>query len=957
MAIFKCKMCGGTLEIDNTSVALCEYCGTKQTVPVADDEKKLGLYARANKLRIMCEFDKAAGIYESIVTEFPEESEAYWGLCLCNYGIEYVNDPVTNKKVPTCHRSSFDSIFDSNDFEMVMENADSNARSIYREEAKVIEDIRKSIIEVSSKEEPYDIFICYKETDEKGDRTIDSVIAQDVYNALIEKGYRVFFSRITLEDKLGQEYEPYIFAALNSAKVMLAFGTNYEYFNAVWVKNEWSRFLNFIEKGEKKTLIPCYKNIDAYDMPKEFAKLQAQDMGKVGAIQDLVRGVEKIIQKNKPISTRDNIINNSSSATVDSLLKRAHMFLEDGDWTSADEYYEKVLDINPECAEAYLGELMVDLKVCKQSDLKNCIEPFDTNSFYQKIIRFADTKLTNELKEDILYINERNEIARKDSIYEKAISIYQKSKTAYRYKKRELYKEAYNLLDTISDWKDSAQISEEIRALDEALRIEDEQKDIEIKRIAEEHKLKTKRWITFGTPILVVFILFLLTLINVIIPSIKYNSAIKFMNNKEYQKAIDCFVNFEDYKDSSAQIQECYYLLATGYFDNGNYNGAIDSYSNVKDYKDSQNQINECYYLIATEFFNNKEYDEAILSYKQIDTYKDSKTQIQISNYLLGKDYLASGNLNKAAISFGKAGNYLDAKKQSRAIWDKIAVRETIAAGGHNSVALKLNGTVVATKIYTEGSTFNDRNDEGQSNVNGWKGIIAIAANEYYTFGLKSNGSVTIAGKNSGNFDKISSWTDIVAISAGWSNIVGLKSDGNVVIAGVESSVESEVSSWTDIVAVSTGRYVTAGLKVDGTVVATAYQDEVSNWTDIVAISAGDGHVVGLKSNGTVVVSGENNLYGKCDVFDWCDIIAISAGRDSTIGLKKDGTVVVAGKVQSNGSDDSKQPITSWKNIVAIEAGSAHALGLKADGTVVAAGNNWNSELNVESWKNIKKID
>ena len=188
MAIFKCKMCGGTLEIDNTSVALCEYCGTKQTVPVADDEKKLGLYARANKLRIMCEFDKAAGIYESIVTEFPEESEAYWGLCLCNYGIEYVNDPVTNKKVPTCHRSSFDSIFDSNDFEMVMENADSNARSIYREEAKVIEDIRKSIIEVSSKEEPYDIFICYKETDEKGDRTIDSVIAQDVYNALIEKG-------------------------------------------------------------------------------------------------------------------------------------------------------------------------------------------------------------------------------------------------------------------------------------------------------------------------------------------------------------------------------------------------------------------------------------------------------------------------------------------------------------------------------------------------------------------------------------------------------------------------------------------------------------------------------------------------------------------------------------------------------------------------------------------------
>jgi hypothetical protein len=124
---------------------------------------------------------------------------------------------------------------------MVMECAEPVARAIYREEAKVIEQLRTGIIEVSSKEEPYDIFICYKETAPDGNRTIDSVMAQDVYDALNAKGYRVFFSRITLEEKLGVEYEPYIFAALNSAKVMLVFGTDYEYFNAVWVKNEWSR--------------------------------------------------------------------------------------------------------------------------------------------------------------------------------------------------------------------------------------------------------------------------------------------------------------------------------------------------------------------------------------------------------------------------------------------------------------------------------------------------------------------------------------------------------------------------------------------------------------------------------------------------------------------------------------------------------------------------------------------
>lgn len=298
MVVFNCKMCGGDLNIiEGKSVCMCEYCGTKQTVPYADNEKKVNAFNRANHLRSSCEFDKAAGVYETIISEFLDEAEAYWGLILCKYGIEYVDDPATSCKIPTCHRSSFDSVMDDQNFELVMEYSDSVSRAVYRNEAKVIEELRTAIIEVSSKEEPYDIFICYKENDASGERTIDSVIAQDVYDALTEKGYRVFFARISLEDKIGQEYEPYIFAALNSAKVMLVFGTNYENFNAVWVKNEWNRFLSMIEKGEKKTLIPCYKNIDAYDIPKEFKKLQAQDMGKIGALQDLVRGVDKIIGK------------------------------------------------------------------------------------------------------------------------------------------------------------------------------------------------------------------------------------------------------------------------------------------------------------------------------------------------------------------------------------------------------------------------------------------------------------------------------------------------------------------------------------------------------------------------------------------------------------------------------------------------------------------------------------
>ena len=112
---------------------------------------------------------------------------------------------------------------------------------------------------------------------------------------MTQEGFKVFFSRITLEDKLGTAYEPYIFAALNSAKVMVVIGTKEEYFNAVWVKNEWSRFLALIRDGKRKILIPAYRDMDPYDLPEEFSHLQAQDMSKLGFMQDLIRGIKKLV--------------------------------------------------------------------------------------------------------------------------------------------------------------------------------------------------------------------------------------------------------------------------------------------------------------------------------------------------------------------------------------------------------------------------------------------------------------------------------------------------------------------------------------------------------------------------------------------------------------------------------------------------------------------------------------
>ena len=150
--------------------------------------------------------------------------------------------------MPTVNRAQFTSIYDDANYKAALEYADSAQREIYEKEADAINNIQKGILTISQKEEPFDIFICYKETDENGNRTPDSVLAYDLYHLLSKEGLKVFFARVTLEDKLGTAYEPYIFAALSTAKVMVVMGTKPEYFNAVWVKNEWSRYLKLVEE-------------------------------------------------------------------------------------------------------------------------------------------------------------------------------------------------------------------------------------------------------------------------------------------------------------------------------------------------------------------------------------------------------------------------------------------------------------------------------------------------------------------------------------------------------------------------------------------------------------------------------------------------------------------------------------------------------------------------------------
>ena len=612
MSVFKCKMCGGTIEFEQgATVGVCDSCGTKQTLPRLDDDKKANLYDRANHFRRNNDFDKAMSIYEQILNEDNTDAEAYWSLVLCRYGIEYVEDPASHKRIPTVNRAQFTSIFADEDYKSALQYADGYQKTIYEDEAKAIDEIQKGILAISQKEEPFDVFICYKETDANGRRTQDSVLANDLYHQLTQEGFKVFFARITLEDKLGTAYEPYIFAALNSSKVMVVLGTKPEYFNAVWVKNEWSRYLALIKNGAKKMLIPAYRDMDPYDLPEEFSHLQAQDMSKLGFMQDLIRGIKKIIEADAPKQTvKETVIVGANNAATTPLLERVSLFLEDGKWQDANIYCEKVLDIDPKNAEAYLGKLMVELQVRNRKQLADCAEPFDDRDNYSKVLRFGDEALEKEMRGYITHINERNENTRLTGIYNSAKNamsaantesafktaadtfatipgfkdadtlaeqclekaeicrkdaVYSTAKSKMIGEKVASYEEAIKVFQTISGWKDSdEQIYacqkkiEEIKAKEEADRLEAERKAEERRIAAEKAAKKRKKAFAIGTPIVAACIAFLIVLTTVIIPNSKYNAAVALMNNKKYDEAITAFEAMDGYKDSENQLENCY---------------------------------------------------------------------------------------------------------------------------------------------------------------------------------------------------------------------------------------------------------------------------------------------------------------------------------------------------------------------------------------------------------------
>lgn len=448
--MLRCETCGGELNYsDDLKSAVCLNCGNEYHFKGEKSEALILALNTANAKRIACDFDGASIDYKAVIGREPDDAEAHWGLVLSTYGIEYVEDPRTKNRIPTCRRTVKASILENEDYLLALNNAAYEQKEIYKEKAAIIDRLQKKIKRQLEDEEEYDVFISFKSTDESGHPTEDRQIARRIYDELTRRGIKTFFSEITLKSRLGEDYEPIIYKALYSCKFFILVATSEENMNSAWVKNEWSRYRDRVfDEALSNAGCAVFKNIKLNELPS-FLRGQGIDLVKYPAggyeieiadglsarfglikkneeAEEIKRQLEEQKKLQQSLEDKLKVIESTShggesaSKTVQSMLVRAKQFAESGEFENAISKIDEVLDVAPTYSEAWVNlfyfkhnttvekglalmgaKLLQEGGTCKEySDIlqynQRVLDSFK-EKYYQNALRYADENQREKL--------------------------------------------------------------------------------------------------------------------------------------------------------------------------------------------------------------------------------------------------------------------------------------------------------------------------------------------------------------------------------------------------------------------------------------------------------------------------------------------------------------------------------------------------------------------------------
>ena len=376
-----------------------------------------------------------------------------------------------------------------------------------------------------------------------------------------------------------------------------------------------------------------------------------------------------------------------------------------------------------------------------------------------------------------------------------------------------------------------------------------------------------------------------------VVPSVKYNDALKFIENGDYEQAITKLTEAGSFKDAEEQLLESKYLLAADYQAAEEYGKAAILYGSIKDYKDSREK-----------------------SLAMWDKTGAIKTVSVVDSYTWGAAVKNDGTVVVSA----------DAPDWTEDVKSWIDIHSVYSKRGC-IIGVKKDGTIIGSASDTETKQL--------INNCGWTDIVkVVTVNDHiweinHLLGLKSDGTVVVLHMNKElicSYKDLENMTDVIDIHTSYDgSYVVLKADGTVVSEGTGDYGELNVADWTDIVAIVYGDNHTVGIKKDGTVVATGNnqygQCNLNDWTNIKRVAVNDYCTIGVKEDGTAVCVGveSSSVYSTSgyNTREWTDIADAFISYDRfAVGLREDGTVIFdsySSKLLSMDIYDMKK----WNNI------------------------------------------
>ena len=380
-----CFMCGGSVSPDESgSVGTCMGCGHSSMFPKSD-HKKLN---RISYLRNSFRFDEGLKIAKELIAKEPEDSEAYLAALLCEYGVQYIRDG--SARFPVCCKdiSLLPAIKESEYYKKTLYYATEENHPSYEKLGDSLEDSYNIALNILRQDKEYDVFVLSPE----GISVEEDLEGEKLYLRCSQNlNLSVFYAPEMLSEMDVVEKTAQTVHALKHSKVLLPAFRSLDDCHSNYLAYAVKLFCEEAQKDSSKVALPIFDShaVQFQQIPEELVWCDdVYDCTEDEFMREISEKIEGMLKPEEAAIVPDSIVT-ATAANKENLVKRAYMFLEDGEFETADSYFDKILDIDIEDSRAYIGKLLAECRIRNEDEIATLPQTVTDDKNFKKAIRFA----------------------------------------------------------------------------------------------------------------------------------------------------------------------------------------------------------------------------------------------------------------------------------------------------------------------------------------------------------------------------------------------------------------------------------------------------------------------------------------------------------------------------------------------------------------------------------------